>query len=367
MRMRIAAFAITIFFVLSVAAIPTFILSYVTKVKVQTLKTESYDSAIYSSGEIIEKRIKEIYLESPVIAGQVNVEIGDYVCKGQCLASVNINLTEAALSNGVTAKPLGNELEEVDAGELAAKYGLEEVDAGELAAKYGLDEADIKAAMGQYKSAPVKQSDMAFIPEKIIAPMNGVITAVNLQADVLTQTTKPVLVISDNSAFAARVSVNEADVARLDIGTYAEITGIGFNDKKYIGTVTKIYPTARKMLLGAAQQTVVDIEIALNDADANLKPGFSASAVIVTNDSGKMLTAPYTAIQQDALTNEEFVYVYNRNKVEKRYIKTGKELIETVEIINGLAAGERVVTNPNAVKIISRFAYPVMQEVSSYD
>ncbi|MEG0018027.1 MAG: HlyD family efflux transporter periplasmic adaptor subunit, partial [Hydrogenoanaerobacterium sp.] len=282
MRMRIAAFAITIFFVLSVAAIPTFILSYVTKVKVQTLKTESYDSAIYSSGEIIEKRVKEIYLESPVIAGQVNVEIGDYVCKGQCLASVNINLTEAALSNGVTAKPLGNELEEVDAGELAAKYGL--------------DEADIKAAMGQYKSAPVKQSDMAFIPEKIIAPMNGVITAVNLQADVLTQTTKPVLVISDNSAFAARVSVNEADVARLDIGTYAEITGIGFNDKKYIGTVTKIYPTARKMLLGAAQQTVVDIEIALNDADANLKPGFSASAVIVTNDSGKMLTAPYTAI-----------------------------------------------------------------------
>ncbi|MEG1632282.1 MAG: efflux RND transporter periplasmic adaptor subunit [Hydrogenoanaerobacterium sp.] len=353
MRMRIAAFAITIFFVLSVAAIPTFILSYVTKVKVQTLKTESYDSAIYSSGEIIEKRVKEIYLESPVIAGQVNVEIGDYVCKGQCLASININLTEAALSNGVTAKPLGNELEDVDAGELAAKYGL--------------DEADIKAAMGQYKSAPVKQSDMAFIPEKIIAPMNGVITAVNLQADVLTQTTKPVLVISDNSAFAARVSVNEADVARLDIGTYAEITGIGFNDKKYIGTVTKIYPTARKMLLGAAQQTVVDIEIALNDADANLKPGFSASAVIVTNDSGKMLTAPYTAIQQDALTNEEFVYVYNRNKVEKRYIKTGKELIETVEIINGLAAGERVVTNPNAVKIISRFAYPVMQEASSYD
>lgn len=353
MRMRIAAFAITIFFVLSVAAIPTFILSYVTKVKVQTLKTESYDSAIYSSGEIIEKRVKEIYLESPVIAGQVNVEIGDYVCKGQCLASININLTEAALSNGVTAKPLGNELEDVDAGELAAKYGL--------------DEADIKAAMGQYKSAPVKQSDMAFIPEKIIAPMNGVITAVNLQADVLTQTTKPVLVISDNSAFAARVSVNEADVARLDIGTYAEITGIGFNDKKYIGTVTKIYPTARKMLLGAAQQTVVDIEIALNDADANLKPGFSASAVIVTNDSGKMLTAPYTAIQQDALTNEEFVYVYNRNKLEKRYIKTGKELIETVEIINGLAAGERVVTNPNAVKIISRFAYPVMQEASSYD
>ncbi|MEG1954370.1 MAG: efflux RND transporter periplasmic adaptor subunit [Hydrogenoanaerobacterium sp.] len=353
MRMRIAAFAITIFFVLSVAAIPTFILSYVTKVKVQTLKTESYDSAIYSSGEIIEKRVKEIYLESPVIAGQVNVEIGDYVCKGQCLASININLTEAALSNGVTAKPLGNELEDVDAGELAAKYGL--------------DEADIKAAMGQYKSAPVKQSDMAFIPEKIIAPMNGVITAVNLQADVLTQTTKPVLVISDNSAFAARVSVNEADVARLEIGTYAEITGIGFNDKKYIGTVTKIYPTARKMLLGAAQQTVVDIEIALNDADANLKPGFSASAVIVTNDSGKMLTAPYTAIQQDALTNEEFVYVYNRNKVEKRYIKTGKELIETVEIINGLAAGERVVTNPNAVKIINRFAYPVMQEASSYD
>ncbi|MEG2404923.1 MAG: efflux RND transporter periplasmic adaptor subunit [Oscillospiraceae bacterium] len=352
MRMRIAAFAITIFFVLSVAAIPTFILSYVTKVKVQTLKTESYDSAIYSSGEIIEKRVKEIYLESPVIAGQVNVEIGDYVCKGQCLASININLTEAALSNGVTAKPLGNELEDVDAGELAAKYGL--------------DETDIKAAMGQYKSAPVKQSDMAFIPEKIIAPMDGVITAVNLQADVLTQTTKPVLVISDNSAFAARVSVNEADVARLDIGTYAEITGIGFNDKKYIGTVTKIYPTARKMLLGAAQQTVVDIEIALNDADANLKPGFSASAVIVTNDSGKMLTAPYTAIQQDALTNEEFVYVYNRNKVEKRYIKTGKELIETVEIINGLAAGERVVTNPNAVKIISRFAYPVMQE-ASYD
>ena len=345
MRMKLAMSAITIFFVLSVAFIPTMILSSVTKVNIETVTSQTYKSSVYCNGEIIEKKVKEIYVEAPVIASQVNVEIGDYVRKGDCLASIDTKLTQMALSQGVTAKPLGDELTNVNVGELAEKYGL--------------SAADIQTAMGQYKTSPVKQSDMAFIPQNIFSPMSGIITAINLQTDVLTKTTKPVLVVSDNSAFAARVSVNEADIARLKIGNEAKLSGIGFNNKEYKGKITKIYPTARKIIVGTAGQTVVDVEIDLNEADTSLKPGFSASAVITTDEGGEMLTAPYTAVQQDAVTNGEFVYVYSKNKLQKRYIKTGNELVSSVEITEGLQAGDCIVTNPNDIKKANCFAYPV--------
>lgn len=348
MRMKIAMSAITVFFVLSVAFIPGMMLSSVTKVNIEAVHIQTYKSAVYSSGEVIEKNVKEIYLESPVIASSVNVEIGDYVRKGDCLVSIDTELTKTVLSQGVTAKPIGDDLQNVDAGELAAKYGLAE--------------ADIQAAMGQYKTAPVKQSDMAFIPQNIFAPISGIVTAVNLQTDVLTQTTKPVLVVSDSSAFAARVSVNEGDVARITPGNEAKLTGVGFNDREYKGTVTKIYPTARKVLTGTAQQTVVDVEISLNEADEALKPGFSVSAVISANDGGEILAVPYAAVQQDADDNREFVYVYNQNRLQKRYIETGAELAEVLSVTEGLKQGERVVTNPADIKKDDCFAYPVKGE-----
>lgn len=347
MRLKIALSAVTIFFVLSIAFIPTMILTSVTRVDIAPVKSQTYQNTIHCNGEIIEKSVKEIYLETPVIASQINVEIGDRVYKGQKLAAIDTKLTKTVLSGGATATDLDED-------------PSSNVDINNLAAQYGFSQGDIQSVMGQYKNAAVQQNNAGFIPNEISAPMNGIVTAVNLQTDVLTTTQKPVLVVSDDRAYAARVSVNEADIAQIQIGNEAILTGIGFGGERYYATVSRIYPTARRIISGTVQQTIVDIELSIQNADGKLKPGYSTKAVIAIQPNREMFTIPYEAVQQQQ-DNREYVYVYHQNRLQKRYIETGMELINSVEVVNGLKQGECVVVNPDNVEDEDKIAYAVTQ------
>ncbi|WP_343253183.1 efflux RND transporter periplasmic adaptor subunit [Ligaoa zhengdingensis] len=356
MRVKVLLSALTLFFVLSIAFIPSMILSTATRVEVTPVRKQNYQDTVYCNGEIIEKRVKEIYLDTPVIAEQISVEVGDRVWKGQRLASIDTKLTQTALANGVNA----TELDYPETAELPA-------DVAALAAQVGLSGTDIQSALNQYQeatTAETQSSKSTFIPNEITAPMNGIVTAINLQTDVLTRTSKPVLVVSDDSAYAARVSVNEADVAKLRVGNTAVITGTGFGDHKYSAVVSKIYPTARKSISGTTQQVVVDVELQIQKADERIKPGFSAKAVIATEDAGERLTVPYTAVCQGN-DNREYLYVFQNNHLQKRYIETGIELADSVEVVSGVKLGEAVVTNPGDIKDESRFAYTLTGKAGS--
>ncbi|WP_343377260.1 hypothetical protein, partial [Ligaoa zhengdingensis] len=68
MRVKVLLSALTLFFVLSIAFIPSMILSTATRVEVTPVRKQNYQDTVYCNGEIIEKRVKEIYLDTPVIA-----------------------------------------------------------------------------------------------------------------------------------------------------------------------------------------------------------------------------------------------------------------------------------------------------------
>lgn len=354
MRLKVLLSAVTLFFVCSIAFIPQMVLSCVTKVELASAETQTYQEVVHCNGEIIEKNTREIYLETPVIASDVRVQVGDRVYRGQTLAVINKELTQSVLAqqSGTGAQ----------AGEGSGNAVAVSAEMAALAQRYGFTGADVQSAMGQAQGIPaaVPASD-AYVPSVIASPISGVITAVNLQTDVMTQSTRPVLTVSDNTAYATLVSVSEADVAKLREGDTAVITGAGFDGKSYTGSVCRIYPVAHKQLSGTAQQTVVDVEVTIDAPDEGIKPGFTANAVLFTQSSGDILALPYEAVGQDAQSNREYVYVYAANHVVKRYITTGRELAEAVEILDGVSAGERVVLNPATVTDEKGFFLPVRE------
>jgi len=59
-----------------------------------------------------------------------------------------------------------------------------------------------------------------------------------------------------------------------------------------------------------------------------------------------VLTLPYEAIIQDNM-NREAVYVVENGKIEKRIIKTGYEMTNSVEVTSGLLEGSAVVISPD--------------------
>lgn len=127
---------------------------------------------------------------------------------------------------------------------------------------------------------------------------------------------------------------DEKDIADIYIGQKAEITGKAFSDCIYSGEVSYIADFASTRQFGNLSRTVVEVHIDIISPDERLKPGYTASSTIILSDTEIIDIVPYEIIEQD--DNGEFVYVLENNIAEKRYIKTGRELVNGIEIISGI-------------------------------
>ena len=62
-----------------------------------------------------------------------------------------------------------------------------------------------------------------------------------------------------------------------------------------------------------------------------------------------MVTIPYELIQQDK-DNNEFIFAIEKNKVIKKYIKTGEEMSQSVEIMEGIDLNTTIILSLDDIK-----------------
>ena len=147
--------------------------------------------------------------------------------------------------------------------------------------------------------------------------------------------------ISDNTV-NVQVYVPEQDISKICIGQTAEITGDAFPDKMYLGTVEEISDIASKVTFGSVQKTAVEVTVKIDEPDNVLKHGYTSTVKFITSEPSTMTIVPYEAVNQD--DNGEFVYILNSGKAEKRYVETGAELSEGIELKTVLAENECIIT-----------------------
>lgn len=330
------------------AAVPEVVIKYIPSVTCITPQPMLYEKRINVSGTIEAINKKEVYLETPVIANSVNVSVGDYVKKDQILATIDTQLTKSILKESIPSQDLINLFSD----DLQQASNLTNLYSAFQSSVFGADigslEDLVTSAYGSI-AEPITPNPYIYVPEIIQAPMDGVVTSVELENDVLSRTAKPLITIADTNSYVAMVTVGESYSSDIQIGDQAIITGTGFSDKHYEGYISKIYPVARKTSGVAVPETVVDVEITIDNPDESLKSGFTARAEIITNSRRNMLTIPYEAIQQDE-NNIEYVYIVQDSKAIRKDIETGLELLEGVEVTNGLEENELLVSNASAVK-----------------
>jgi multidrug efflux pump subunit AcrA (membrane-fusion protein) len=141
--------------------------------------------------------------------------------------------------------------------------------------------------------------------------------------------------------------VSERDISKVKIGQIAEVRGDAFPDKIYTAEITSIYPTATKVTAGSVTKTVVEVWAEITGADESLKSGFTAQVTIKVGDTEEKRLLPYEAVDQDE--NGEFVWVSDNGKAAKRYIVTGEELPDGVEIVAGLSDNDEIIKIPDGV------------------
>lgn len=315
MKKYITLSLITAVLLIISAFVPSWIADSRVEVTLTTVKADEYTESVIANGSIEYDRKKEVYSDLPVIPEQVLVEIGDHVEVGDLLATVNVEDTCAAAINILN---LGN----------------------------SNIPAEVVSALSGYDTEVSKLVDM--IPDKIIANASGTVTELTMVKGAIAMPTSSLAVISESDQLQAKLAVNEASVSKVKTGQKVTISGTGFKNRSYTGVVKKVYPTARKQYVGTTQETVVDVIVDFDRLDDQIKSGFSVKAVIETAPKKEFYTLPYECIEQDE--KGEYVYIYQYGKAWKKYIESGIEKTDTVEIKSGIEWDDRVITNASKVE-----------------
>jgi hypothetical protein len=141
--------------------------------------------------------------------------------------------------------------------------------------------------------------------------------------------------------------IPERDISKIKKGQFAEVRGDAFPDKTYTAEIVSIASVAEKVTAGGVSRTVVEVYAEIIGADESLKSGFTARVTIKVGESEEKRLLPYEAVDQD--DNGEFVWVSSDGIAEKRYIITGEELPDGIEVVAGLEETDEIIKLPEGV------------------
>ncbi len=146
--------------------------------------------------------------------------------------------------------------------------------------------------------------------------------------------------IADLSSVWVIAEVAEQDIGLVKVGSVAQVSLDAYPDKSHDGRVAFIYPT-----LNSATRTVqVRVEIA--NPDGLLKPAMFARVALVAGNGGKVLTVPVSAVI-DSGTRQVVLVQLAQGRFEPRTVRLGARSDNYVEVLEGVAEGEQVVTSAN--------------------
>jgi HlyD family secretion protein len=170
------------------------------------------------------------------------------------------------------------------------------------------------------------------------------------------------MTISDMSIVEATMDVDETDIPNVKVGQNAKVTIDAYPNKTYDGVVTEVGSSPRSATAGATEAVNFEVKLQLKNPPPDVRPGFSASADIITGTRNQAVAIPLQALvvrdakgakKPGAGTNEpkqeeEGVYTFDKTSSLVKFVpvKTGISGETSVEIVNGINAGAEIVTGP---------------------
>jgi Cu(I)/Ag(I) efflux system membrane fusion protein len=144
--------------------------------------------------------------------------------------------------------------------------------------------------------------------------------------------------IADLASVWVLADISEQDIGQVKTGSEAQVSIGAYPDKSFKGRITFVYPT-----LNSATRTVqVRVEIA--NPQGLLKPSMFANVMLPVGSNTQVLTVPTSAVI-DSGTRQVVLVQLAQGRFAPRTVKLGSRSNDYVEILDGLAVGEQVVTS----------------------
>jgi HlyD family secretion protein len=401
-------------------------------VTVQTAKSQRQDltSVVTASGEIKPKTYVNVGANAFGKITHLYVKEGDRVKRGQLLAQ----LENVQSSADVSATQAGLEAAGTDALAAEAGYKTAMADLNRAKADHDRTKLDWQRAQSLYKEALIAKSEyearqnawlsadagLAQAEARVaqakaqldsaqrrvsqtranltrvsdvlrkttyLAPFDGVVTNLPVREGetvvigIQNSPGSTLMTIADMSVITAEVKVDETDIVNVKRGQPADVTIDAIPRKSFKGEVTEIGDNAivRSTGLATSQETSSSQEakdfkvvVTLKDPPANLRPGLSSTAKIITatrpgvvsipiqavtvrrpadlenanakNGGAVQAAAPQTVASKEDKKETQGVFVIRKGKAEFVPVETGIAGTTDIEVLNGLQEGDEIVT-----------------------
>jgi len=394
-------------------------------VTTDVIRTRDLEAIVSASGKIQPKRLVNISADTPGRVVDLAVNEGDRVKQGQFLLQIDPRSLRTRVDSGTasfqTAQMLLDQMrqaietarvqvqqarqtltrqQDLWSKQLTTRETLEKATNDVKAAESALQErehaAEAQASRIEQERAGLENARYDLSKVRIESPIEGIVTRRNIQAGetavvgTMNNAGTVLLTLADMSVIQAEVEVDETNIPTVQFGQKATITIDALPDRSFAGHVTEIGNSPIQAATGAGnttQATNFKVVVVLDEEVPDVRPGFTATADIVTATRKHVVAVPIPAVAvreliydasgkivkeppkdkrrapavtpavivelQPGQTRKETegVFVLRNGRAEFVPITVGIAGDRFFEVLSGLKDGDQVITGPyNSVR-----------------
>jgi RND family efflux transporter MFP subunit len=347
--------------------------SSVAPAAVAIVKSAPISNKITLSGDFVPFQEVDVHAKVSGYIRKLYVDVGDHVKTGQLIAVLEVPELNAQLQGAEAAARRSEDSvrrAKSDLGRAESLYvathldytrlkqasdarpGLiaqQELDYAEAKDKeaegqVSADEAAFSEAQNQLGVAIADQKQFSAMSDytRIVAPFDGVITRRNVDTGALVQAGTgsnaqglPVVSVAQTDLFRLTLPVPESAVPSIHLGTTVTVHVQALN-RDFEGKVARFSDALDQ------QTRTMHTEVDVRNKDGSLVQGMYAEVALNLTNTQSGLAVPIQAITRNG--SKATVLVVNaQNRIEPREVQTGIEGTNSVQVLSGLNADDRVV------------------------
>ena len=305
-------------------------------VSAEPARTEEWQPQVAAIGTLVASEGIDVTPQVGGIVEEIEFESGDTVKKGQLLVKLDIT-TEAADMRSIASQLANAETE------LARKEKL--VSKG-ISPRAELDNLrttkdTMQASMDRLR---------AIVAQKFIyAPWDGQVGLRSVSVGSYLAPGQKIVWLQKTDPIYADFKVTEADFGRIRDGLTVTTTYNAYPGETFSG---KIVTTDARV---SDESRMITVRAGIDNPEGKLVPGMYANVLVDSGTPETVVTVPETAVTYSLYGDNVFVVNPTKGKdkdgkevdelvIERRFVKAGGVRDGRVQIVSGLAEGDKVVT-----------------------
>lgn len=299
-------------------------------VTILPLAEVDFQHELISNGKLAAKRRVDLRFESPELIAHIYVKNGDRVRKGMKLAE----LDGFKLQNQVDQALDALEKSKLEVQDVLIGQGYMLADSAKVPAatlKLARLKSGYDQALATYELA-VRSLEMG----TLVAPFDGVIANLFTRQGNPASATEAFCTVIDPQSLEADFTVLENELPLIHVGDQVAVSPFAAPDLLTQGRVVEVNPLVDESGMVRMKASVA--------ADKRLFEGMNVR-VSVQRSLGKQLVVPKSAVV--LRSGKQVVFTLVNGKAYWNYVRTGLENADSYTIVEGLKAGDQVITTGN--------------------